>query len=79
MELLVGGRQGSAMAMLSKHQQRVVGLVVLGGGALVGGKVLQFNITRFQKEQLALCEIHNRSAAQQALQPRKPKVRLFPR
>lgn len=74
MELLVGGRQGLAMAVLSKHQQRVVGLVVLGGGALVGGKVLQFNIKRFQKEQLALCEIHNRSAAQQALQPRKPKV-----
>jgi len=63
-----------AMAVLSKHQQRVFGLVLLGGGAVVGGKVLQINIKRFQKEQLALCEIHTRSAAQQALQPRKAKV-----
>lgn len=62
------------MAVLSKHQQRVVGLVVLGGSALVGGKVLQLNIRKFQKEQSALCEIQGRTAAQQALQPRKAKV-----
>lgn len=62
------------MAVLSKHQQRVVGLVLVGGSALVGGRVLQLNIRSFQKEQSALCEIHTKSAAQQALQPRKAKV-----
>lgn len=62
------------MAVLSKHQRRVVGLVLVGGSALVGGKVLELNIKRFQKEQSALCEIQGRSAAQQALQPRKAKV-----
>jgi hypothetical protein len=60
--------------VLSKHQRRVVGLVLVGGSALVGGKVLELNIKRFQKEQSALCEIQGRSAAQQALQPRKAKV-----
>lgn len=40
----------------------------------MGGRVLHLNIKRFQKEQAALCETHARSAAQQALQPRKAKV-----
>lgn len=62
------------MAVLSKHQRRVVGVVFLGGGALVGGRLLQLRIKSYQKEQNALCETHTRSAAQQSLQPRKPKV-----
>lgn len=67
------------MAVLSKHQRRVVGVVFLGGGALVGGRLLQLNIKSYQKEQNALCETHTRSAAQQSLQPRKPKVGvIFP-
>ena len=65
----------STMTVLSKHQQRVVGLVLVGGSALVGGgRVLQLNIRRFQKEQSALCEIQSKSAAQQASQPKKAKV-----
>lgn len=67
------------MAVLSKHQRRVVGVVFLGGGALVGGRLLQLSIKSYQKEQNALCETHTRSAAQQSLQPRKPKVGvIFP-
>ena len=62
------------MAVLSKQQRRVVGVVFLGGGALVGGRLLQLRIKSYQKEQNALCETHTRSAAQQSLQPRKPKV-----
>lgn len=60
------------MAVLSKQQRRVVGVVFLGAGAFVGGRLLQLRIRSYQKEQNALCEAHARS--QQSLQPRKPKV-----
>lgn len=64
------------MVVLSKHQQRVIGVAVIGGGAVVvGGKLLQLRIKLYQKEQSALCEINTKSATQPL--SRKPKVGML--
>jgi hypothetical protein len=64
------------MVVFSKHQKRrAVGLLLLGGGAIVvGGRLLQLQIRAYQKEQNALCELYLTKAASKQPISRKPKV-----
>jgi hypothetical protein len=64
------------MVVFSKHQKRrAVGLLLLGGGAIVvGGRLLQLQIRTYQKEQNALCEMYLTKAASKQPISRKPKV-----
>jgi hypothetical protein len=65
------------MVVFSNHQKRrAVGLLLLGGGAIVvGGRLLQLQIRTYQKEQNALCEMYLTKAASKQPISRKPKVR----
>jgi len=64
------------MVVFSNHQKRrAVGLLLLGGGAIVvGGRLLQLQIRTYQKEQNALCEMYLTKAASKQPISRKPKV-----
>ncbi|KAJ7562838.1 hypothetical protein O6H91_03G086200 [Diphasiastrum complanatum] len=49
------------MAAIDKQRKRVLGVVMLAGGAVtVGGKLLHVHIRALQKEQLELCEDHSK-------------------